>query len=277
MLLRPNAIFAAPLLAAYVIWPARFDLKRAALLFLPAVAAGYALVHVTYYGVLDVKRENPLHSLMVFDLGGITHFSGENQFPVTWSARGDRAAHQQVLRPGRWDCYWTIEPCRFVMQRLERKDDKLFGTPRLVEAWRRAVLAHPLAYLQHRATFIWTFPRRLEPHARALPPDDPAKTPLAERPPVPGAGRAARRAQADPAVPPRLLARAGDRRSARSPGRCARRLSGAFAVGVTGSAVVYVLTFFLFGVAAGFPLRLLVRAGKPGRRGRGRCGASRRL
>ena len=32
-----------------------------------------------------------------------------------------------------------------------------FGTPRLVEAWRHAVLAHPLAYLEHRATFMWQF------------------------------------------------------------------------------------------------------------------------
>ena len=37
--------------------------------------------------MLDAKREHPAHSLMVFDLGGITHFTGENQFPVTWNAQ----------------------------------------------------------------------------------------------------------------------------------------------------------------------------------------------
>src|SRR2546425_8503789 len=35
VLLRPNAVVAAPFLAAYVIWPMRFDLKRTAIVFLP--------------------------------------------------------------------------------------------------------------------------------------------------------------------------------------------------------------------------------------------------
>src|SRR5262249_19580466 len=62
VLLRPNAIIAAPLLAAYVTWPAMFHLKRVALVLIPGIAAGYALIHVAYYTILDVKRENPLHS-----------------------------------------------------------------------------------------------------------------------------------------------------------------------------------------------------------------------
>src|SRR6476619_3420821 len=37
VLLRPNAIFAAPFLAAYVFWPTRFDVRRMAIIFLPAV------------------------------------------------------------------------------------------------------------------------------------------------------------------------------------------------------------------------------------------------
>ena len=62
-----------------------------------------------------------------------------------------------MLQPDRWDYYWHIKPCDFVMQRLERKDDKIFGTPRLTEAWRNAVLSNPLAYLKHRLTFMRTF------------------------------------------------------------------------------------------------------------------------
>src|SRR5262244_1756773 len=85
VLLRPNAVVAAPLLAAYVIWPMRFDLKRAAIVFLPALVLFYALIPFVYYGLLDAQRQNPLHSIIVFDLGGITHFAGENQFPVSWS------------------------------------------------------------------------------------------------------------------------------------------------------------------------------------------------
>src|SRR4029078_4194716 len=48
------------------------------------------------------------------------------------------------------------EPCRFVMQKLE-KEEKIFGTPKLAEAWAKAVIRHPVAYLQHRAYFMWQF------------------------------------------------------------------------------------------------------------------------
>ena len=149
VLLRPNAIIAAPLLAAYVIWPAAFHWKRAAIMLIPGIVAGYALIHIVYYTVLDAERQNPLHSVFVFDLGGISYYLRREQVSGGVHAGADRdAVHRQVLQPDRWDNYWHIEPCDFVMQRLERKEDKIFGTPRLTEAWRSAVLAHPLAYLQ---------------------------------------------------------------------------------------------------------------------------------
>ena len=157
VLLRPNAIFAAAILAIYVLWPARFDLKRAALWFLPLVIVCYALVPAVYYGLIGAKRTHPLHSLMVFDLGGITHFTGENQFPVTWSDAETALLVDRCYDGKLWDVYWYVEPCKFVMQRLERPDDLIFGTPRLSQAWRQAIVAHPLAYLQHRAAYTWNF------------------------------------------------------------------------------------------------------------------------
>ena len=53
--------------------------------------------------------------------------------------------------PVRWDTYWHMQPCPFVMKRLERGET--FGSPRLVDAWWHAVTTQPLAYLRHRATF----------------------------------------------------------------------------------------------------------------------------
>lgn len=159
ILLRPNAIIAAPLLVAYVAWPARFEWKRTALLFIPALLAGYGLIEVVYYGVLAVHRNNPLHSLFVFDLGGITHFTRENQFPVSWSEDGyeDALLITQCYDPAHWDTYWTLDPCKFVMTRLQSEDDVIFGTARLAASWLRAIAAHPLAYLQHRLDFLWSF------------------------------------------------------------------------------------------------------------------------
>src|SRR5262249_47245936 len=38
VLLRPNAVFAAPFLAMYIVWPAQFAWKRAAIIVVPAAA-----------------------------------------------------------------------------------------------------------------------------------------------------------------------------------------------------------------------------------------------
>jgi hypothetical protein len=157
VLLRPNAIIAAPLLAIYAIWPMSFSLKRTAIVYAPAAVFFFALVPIVYYGILAAERQNPLHSILVFDLGGITHFSGENQFPVQWSADETALLKSKCYDPARWDSYWYVQPCLFVMRRLERPDDMIFGTPRLVRAWWHAVTTHPRAYIEHRATFTWQF------------------------------------------------------------------------------------------------------------------------
>jgi hypothetical protein len=250
VLLRPNAVVAAPFLAAYVIWPMHFDLKRTAIFFLPALVAFYALVPLVYYGILDAERQNPLHSIAVFDLGGITHFSGENQFPVSWSGDQTALLISKCYDPVRWDSYWNAEPCAFVMRRLERPDDVIFGTPRLAEAWRHALAAHPLAYLSHRATFMWQFLGRSNLVLPVWDWLDPASayghspyfTPLV--------------ALHDELQPTLLFRPLLWLILAVAVGACAWRTrstpAGAFAVGVTTSAVVYVMTFFVLGVAADF-------------------------
>jgi hypothetical protein len=157
VLLRPNAVLAAPILAVYAIWPTRFDVKRTAMAFIPALLLFCAFIPFVYYEVLHAERQNPQHSILVFDLGGITHFARENQFPAAWSADETELLTSKCYDPVRWDTYWHVLPCPFVMRRLERPDDLIFGTPRLVQAWSHAVAARPLAYLRHRATFMWQF------------------------------------------------------------------------------------------------------------------------
>jgi hypothetical protein len=250
ILLRPNAIAAAPLLIAYAIWPARFEWKRAAIMFVPALVAGYGLIHLVYYEILHVKRENPLHSLLVFDLGGITHFAKENQFPVTWSPDETALLTSQCYEPTHWDSYWTLD-CKFVMARLERQDDIIFGTPRLVDAWKRAVMAHPFAYLTHRLTVTWTFLvlPNLTLELFKLPLLD--ETPIAHNPYFMGL------LPLHDALKSTVLFRTGlwlllsvaivgwawpARRTA----------SGAFAISVAGAGIFYVMTFGVLGVATDF-------------------------
>jgi hypothetical protein len=250
VLLRPNAIIAAPLLAIYAIWPTRFALKRTAIAFAPAAVLFFVLVPAVYYGLLAAERQNPLHSILVFDLGGITHFSGENQFPVQWSPEQTALLESKCYDPVRWDSYWHVQPCPFVMQRLERTDDLIFGRPRLVRAWWHAVTTHPLSYLAHRATFMWQFLARSN---LVLPIWDwtapsssyghsPYFTPVLKL---------------HDTLAPSILFRPGlwlilavaigalSWRRRQTP-------PGAFAVGVTSCATVYVMSFFVLGVAADF-------------------------
>ena len=250
VLLRPNAVIAAPLLAIYAIWPSSFSLKRAAIAFFPLAACFIALVPFVYYGLFAAERQNVLHAILVFDLGGITHFTATNQFPVEWSSEETALLKSECYDPTQWDSYWTRPPCSFVMQRLERPDDVIFGRARLVHAWWDAVTAHPLAYLEHRATFMGQFLARSNlvlpvtawTDAGASYGNTPYRKPLL---------------RLYEALQPTLLFRPGFWLllafviGALSWRRKATR-AGAFAVAVSACAAVYVLSFFVVGVGADF-------------------------
>jgi hypothetical protein len=253
ILLRPNAIMAAPLLIAYLAWPARFEWKRAALLFIPVLVAGYALIQIVYYGILAVHRNNPLHSLVVFDLGGITYFTRENQFPVLWSADGyeDALLITQCYDPARWDSYWTRDPCQFVMNRLQNKDDVVFGTSRLAWSWLRAVAAHPLAYLRHRLNFLWTF------LAGANPTLELERLKFVDRVPLARNQYFLAIVALHDVLRSSALFRVGTWLAfATAVGVLAWRgratPPGAFAISVAASGIAYILSFGVFGVAADF-------------------------
>ena len=156
VLLRPNALLAAPILAAYTIWLSRTSLRRAAILYVPAALFFFGAVQFVYYGILDAKREHPLQTVMIFDLGGISHFAKANQFPVEWSEPENAMLLNRCYQPTMWDIYWRLEPCDFVMRKIERETG-LFGTPAISRAWLAAILRHPFAYLQHRSAFMWNF------------------------------------------------------------------------------------------------------------------------
>ena len=250
VLLRPNALIAAPVLTAYIAWPMQMSLKRTAILFVPAMAGLFALVQVVYYGALGATRQHPLQSLMVFDLGGISHFAKQNQFPVSWSEPETALLLNGCYQPTQWDIYWRLEPCDFVMRKIER-EEKLFGTPAITEAWARAILRHPVSYLRHRAAFMWNFlsgenltmwVADVERPTANVFPDHPAFVALVSL---------------HDRLKPTPLFRAGTWllvcivmcglawRRRETP-------EGAFALGTCGSAAVYVLSFLAVGVASDF-------------------------
>jgi hypothetical protein len=247
VLLRPNALAAAPILAAYLLWPANFNWRRTALAYVPAALAAFALVQVGYYGIFNAERQHPLHSIMVFDLGGISHFSGENVFPGQWSPEQSNMIVSGCYKPIAWDIYWTQEPCQFVMETLEQKE-KLFGTSAISGAWLRAVIAHPLAYLEHRASVEWQFlaGKNLALWSRDL--DDPDKIIFADKP------RLMALKAVNDALNDTPVFRAGtwlllDLLLCLLVWGRRHTPAGAFVLGVCGSGAVYLLSFLAVGVS----------------------------
>jgi hypothetical protein len=250
VLLRPNALIAAPILGAYIAWPRQMSWKRTAILFVPAMLGFFALVQGVYYGALGATRQHPLHSIMVFDLGGISHFTKQNQFPVTWSEPEAALLLNGCYQPTQWDIYWRLEPCDFVMRKLER-EERLFGTPAITEAWAHAVMRHPLAYLQHRAAFTWNFLSGNNLTMWVADVERPTETVFSDRPAFVAL------VSLHDMLKPSPLFWAGTwlvlcivvcgfawpRRET---------TEGAFALGVCGSAAIYVLTFSAVGVASDF-------------------------
>jgi hypothetical protein len=251
VLLRPNALAAVPILAAYILWPACFAWKRAALLYVPAALGLFGLVQVVYYDVLGAVRQQPLHSIMVFDLGGISHFSKQNVFPGAWTADESRLIIDGCYKPLAWDIYWTQQPCLFVMEHLEKRD-KIFASPALTQAWEHAIVAHPAAYLAHRAIFMWTFlfgGENMTMWTRDL--DDAWKVIFSDNP------RLMALKSIHDALKPTPLFRAGtwlllDMAVCLFAWRRRDTPAGAFALGICGSAVLYLLTLFSVGVATDF-------------------------
>jgi hypothetical protein len=137
------------------------------------------------------------------------------------------------------------------MERLDRTPgEKVFGTPKLADSWRDAVLKHPVAYLQHRASFLWNLltNRNLTMWAVELQTGKPV---LEGRPAF-----AAFKSLHDALYPtpifrawPWLLACLAFIALA---WRRRETPSGVFVMAICGSAVTYVLTFFLVGVASDF-------------------------
>jgi hypothetical protein len=155
--LRPNALFAAVPILAYVLWPRTWRWGRLALLAVPVVPVLALSTSFINYRLLGAQTDNPTHSIFVFDLAGISHFADRNVFPVEdWTPAQVETLKATCYNPSYWDAMWWPQ-CTFAMERINRDDppgSKLFGSPHLRDAWVSAILEHPLAYARHRLAFF---------------------------------------------------------------------------------------------------------------------------
>ncbi len=156
-LIRPNALFAAAPILVYLISPRTFSWKRQILFGLPLIVALQVVSSLVNYGWLEARRESAIHSVLVFDLTGITHFADKNVFPIDdWTPEQVEKVKTICYEPTYWDAIWWPR-CSFAMARINRdipKGSKLFGSDTLRQAWQRAIIANPIPYVQHRLNYF---------------------------------------------------------------------------------------------------------------------------
>jgi hypothetical protein len=136
------------------------------------------------------------------------------------------------------------------MHKIET-EEKLFGTPAIPKAWANAVVRHPFAYLEHRASFMWNFLSGSNLTMWVANIEKPNETVFPDRPAF------AVLMVVHDVLKPTVLFRAGFWLLAclLMMGLAWRRrhtAEGAFTIAACGSASLYVLTFFSVGVASDF-------------------------
>lgn len=147
--LRLNAVFAcAPLALAALprtLIRTKLRLTIATLLCCTAMlATGPIFARFVQAEDTDVQL-----SLITFDLGGITEYSGHSQFPDL-GVRDPVAANHGCYDPYQWDSYsdWAAKPCPVGFDAIQNRIDE--GDVDARELWVKAILSHPLAYSEHR-------------------------------------------------------------------------------------------------------------------------------
>lgn len=153
--MRANALFALPPLldlagiATSLSWAKTGWIKRAMTVCLLslAFAPGHILADRHVFRVHDLY---PMSQLQIFDIGGISYFSGIDRFQGFFGP--DFAAKNRTCyTPRAWDVYgWG--GCEEVYENLKPQ----FGWP-LTKMWLAALAADPVSYLAHRVAHINRF------------------------------------------------------------------------------------------------------------------------
>ncbi len=99
--------------------------------------------------LLDADRSGVALSLVIYDLGGIAHFSGADVLPPVPVAAPTRIVGD-CWSPVSWDRYawWTADPCPVGFALLRPAFLASGRSP--YRWWAAAVLRYPLAYAEHR-------------------------------------------------------------------------------------------------------------------------------
>lgn len=143
----------APFLTSLLIVAVCFGWRPLSWRIFAAGAVCLALIGSTGFvnhTLLGASRALPIRSLQVFDLGGISYFSGDLQFSSVFPQDEMKLLKDGCYTPLHWDSYaWG--KCHFAYNGLMEEP--------LTAEWLAAIKKHPLAYLRHRLAHFNTFLR----------------------------------------------------------------------------------------------------------------------
>ena len=121
---------------------------------LAAVALGVATVFLSVMPIanrlLDAKPSGVVSSLITYDLGGITYYSGVDVFPAMTPVADARAINTGCYNEVSWDRYawWGDAPCAIGFDTVRAAFVANRQSP--IRWWLMSIVHHPVAYAEHR-------------------------------------------------------------------------------------------------------------------------------
>lgn len=112
------------------------------------------LTPLVNHKLIGAKPMFAVHSLQVFDIGGVSHNIQENLFPGNFSDTEIQKIKSECYSPYLWNDYaWG--KCSFVYDNVNKEQ--------LSSAWKKALIGNPSAYLSHRLEYFNNFIRFIGP------------------------------------------------------------------------------------------------------------------
>lgn len=145
---RFNAIFGLlPLVWLLFNRKRQYSWKKWMFIFILFPVSTIFLTGAFNYGFLNASKSRVYQSLIVFDIGGISHFSQKDYFKENWDISDHKKIISTCYDPGAWDVYaWGT--CDFVLKQLNNSGSWNDGS--LMKKWMEAIYHEPSAYLKHR-------------------------------------------------------------------------------------------------------------------------------
>ncbi|MDR0716202.1 MAG: hypothetical protein LBF50_02140 [Azoarcus sp.] len=250
-LVRVNAIFALLPLLLYTYH--RLGWRRNLLACL-LVAAAMPVAQSGLDRLMNVDKLYPGDSIKTYHLLALSYFEGKNLFPGTWTEEESRRIVEECYSPNQWDAAAHGQTCGMIYQNMVKQG--VWGSGVLTKAWLAAVMKNPVgAYAAMAATFRLVMRKPNSPVILRPPPREAGIEHWEVSPPFRMTTRAAHAwmqsgfnlglgrpwvfAAALAACMTLLLAL-----------RMAETRLGLFALALTGSGAIYLLTYFPFNVSA---------------------------